>query len=301
MTDDLGQLDDPNSPINRAYPIQDNNKRMADTHDDGERPEKGFTIKVHNHGHVRFLDSMGTDTDIVGAARVSYDSPSKGEEKDKKLLGYLLAHKHTSPFEMCKIKFDIKMPIFVMRQYIRHRCQNVNEVSARYTELPNEFFVPETWRAQDTKNKQGGVESQAIDSDFCEQKLRIAYDHAYQTYRHLLLVAGVAREQARIVLPVGIYTQFHCCWDMNNLLKYFALRDDPHAQGEHQDYAKAMKVIATRLFPWTMEFYERVRKRLEATQQLIEVAKKLEQELHLTVPPEKWLLDELGAALRNLE
>lgn len=216
---------------------------------------KGHTIPVHDHGFVRYIDKMGTDTDIVEAARVSYASGSKGEEADKKLLGYLFKNKHTSPFEMCKIKFNIRMPIFVQRQFIRHRMQNFNEVSARYTELPSDFFIPVAFRAQDVKNKQGSVETNLIDFAACRARLEHAYANAYSSYQHLL-AAGVAREQARIVLPVGIYTEFYTCWDLNNLLKYFALRDDPHAQGEHQDYAKAMKRITRELFPWVMEVYD---------------------------------------------
>ena len=223
-----------------------------------------MTLKVHDHGFVRYVDHMGSDVDIVEAARVSYLSGSKGEEADKKLLAYLFRNKHTSPFEMVKIKFNIKMPIFVMRQFIRHRMQNVNEVSARYTELKDEFFVPEVFRSQDVKNKQGSIPPRVLSS--AEEATRQhwltvttqeAYEAAYEAYK-LLLTNGVAREQARIVLPVGIYTEFYSCWDLNNLLKYFALRDDPHAQGEHQDYAKAMKEITRMCFPWVMEIYDSI-------------------------------------------
>src|SRR5689334_22691832 len=115
-------------------------------------------IVVLDHGFVRYIDHMGTDQRIVEAARISYKSPSKGEEADRKLIGYLWKNRHLSPFEMCKITFNIKMPIFVMRQFVRHRMQNLNEVSARYTELPAEFYIPKRWRKQDTKNKQGSVE-----------------------------------------------------------------------------------------------------------------------------------------------
>ena len=222
-------------------------------------PEKGFTLPVHNHGFVRYIGHMGTDTDIVEAARISYRSPSKGEEQDKKLLRYLFKNKHTSPFEMVKIKFNIKMPIFVMRQFVRHRMQNLNEVSARYKELPDEFFHPQEWRSQDTKNKQGSLATNEIDSEYCNDLLSQAYSDAYEVYDDLLR-QGVAREQARIILPVGIYTEIYSCWDLNNLLKFFSLRDDPHAQGEHQDYARAMKTLTEMVFPWTMEVYEESRK-----------------------------------------
>jgi len=227
-------------------------------------PEKTYEQQwhVHNHGFVRYVDHMGTDQDIVTAARVSYSSQGKGEEQDKKLLKYLFDHKHTSPFEMCKVKFHIKMPIFVQRQFIRHRMQNVNEISARYTEMKDEFFEPAVWRVQDKKNKQGSTVMEdwkpVVDHPeytSADAVLSNAYGVCYDAYQ-LLLKAGVAREQARMVLPVGLYTEFYTCWDLNNLLKYFALRDDPHAQGEHQDYARAMKLITRSLFPWTMELYD---------------------------------------------
>lgn len=214
-----------------------------------------ITIPVHNHGFVRYIDHMGTDLDIVLSARVSYRSEGKGEAQDKKLLRYLFEHRHTSPFEMCKIKFHIKMPIFVQRQFIRHRMQSVNEVSARYTEMKDEFFIPDKFRKQDTKNKQSSVEADEIDHQKWQLVLEDHHRTAYTYYQHLLN-AGIAREQARMVLPVSLYTEFYTCWDLNNLLKYFRLRDDPHAQGEHQDYARPMKEITKTLFPWTMEIYE---------------------------------------------
>jgi thymidylate synthase (FAD) len=159
---------------------------------------------------------------------------------------------------MCKITFNIKMPIFVMRQFIRHRMQNVNEVSARYTELPDEFYVPNQWRKQDVKNKQGSV----LDEDWEKQQIGISvslkatYETCYATYK-LLLMRGVAKEMARFVLPVGIYTEFYSTWDLRNLLHFFSLRDDPHAQWEHQQYGKAMKQITALHFPWVIEAYEK--------------------------------------------
>jgi thymidylate synthase (FAD) len=216
-------------------------------------------LPVLDHGFVRYVDSMGTDARILEAARVSYKSTGKGEEADKKLLAYLFKNKHTSPFEMCKITFNIKMPIFVMRQFIRHRMQNVNEVSARYTELPNEFYIPKAWRLQDTKNKQSsnGEVPEQFQGQF-SQLLRDRCNTCYEDYEYLLS-AGVAREMARMVLPVNIYTELYTTWDLNNLLKFFFLRDDPHAQWEHQQFAFAMKQITAQLFPWTMEIYENTR------------------------------------------
>lgn len=226
---------------------------------------KGHEIKVLDHGFVRYIDHMGDDKRIVEAARISYQSPSKGDESDKKLLGYLYKNRHTSPFEMCKITLNIKMPIFIMRQYVRHRMQNLNEVSARYTELPNEFYIPEKWRKQDTKNKQGSINS--VDWDKCDYHanlnslLKLNNDSCYKNYEDLLS-RGVAREMARMVLPVNIYTEIYACWDLKNLLHFITLREDSHAQAEIQEYGKAVKSILQELYPWTMEAYEKYKWKL---------------------------------------
>lgn len=227
----------------------------------------GFTIPVLDHGYVRYIDHMGSDQRIVEAARTSYKSPSKGPEADKKLLEYLYKNRHTSPFEMVKVTFNIKLPIFVMRQYVRHRMQNMNEMSARYTELPEEYYIPEKWRAQDTKNKQGSIEMpesviiEDIDgSGFTtNDPTLILVQHCKRS--HLLyekmLQAGIAREMARMVLPINIYTECYATWDMKNLIHFITLRDDAHAQAEIQEYGRAIKTIVTELFPWTMEAYEK--------------------------------------------
>lgn len=225
--------------------------------------ENGHTIKVLDHGFVRYIDHMGTDQRIVEAARISYRSNSKGDEADKKLLHYLYKNKHTSPFEMLKVTLNIKLPIFVMRQYVRHRMQNLNEVSARYTELPNEFYIPIKWRPQDTKNKQGSIDvgnwnpiifpsSEETATDCLKEHCKTSYN-LYQE----LLAKGIAREMARMVLPVNIYTEIYACWDMKNLLHFITLREDAHAQAEIQEYGKAIKTIVQELFPWTMEAYEK--------------------------------------------
>lgn len=222
-------------------------------------------IKVLDHGYVRYIDHMGTDNRILEAARVSYKSKGKGKEADKKLLEYLWKKSHSSPFEMCKLTLNIKMPIFVMRQYVRHRMQNLNEVSARYTELPNEFYIPEKWRKQDVKNKQGSFMENDfnpyITSEFgttCSAK-EVLEKHckiSYELYQNMLK-EGIAREMARMVLPINIYTEIYTCWDLKNLLHFIKLRDDQHAQYEIQQYGKAIKEILIDLFPWTMEAYEK--------------------------------------------
>jgi thymidylate synthase (FAD) len=230
------------------------------------------TIPVLDHGFVRYIDHMGTDTRIVESARISYGSPSKGEEQDKKLLRYLWKNHHTSPFEQCQIQFNIRMPIFVMRQFVRHRMQSLNEVSARYTVLPDVFYIPTSWRKQDTKNKQGSISEDDWDStelikmyaargraltknEMLTEELQKVSKASYDCYERML-AEGVAREMARMVLPVNIYTEIYTTWDLNNLLKFFRLRDDNHAQWEHAQFAQAMKQITKLHFPWVMEIYE---------------------------------------------
>jgi thymidylate synthase (FAD) len=235
---------------------------------------KGWAIPVLDHGFVRLVDWMGTDERVCEAARLSYKSPSKGAEQDKKLISYLWRNKHTSPFEMIKCTLNIKLPIFVMRQYVRHRMQNLNEVSARYTELPNEFYIPTVWRKQDTKNKQGSVGKgnwnpslvwdggdyhmlEGTATDALEHQCKMAYE-VYQA----MIKAGVAREMARMVLPVNIYTEIYACWDMKNLLHFITLREDSHAQAEIQEYGRAIRRIVHELFPWTLEAFDKYKWKL---------------------------------------
>ncbi len=231
----------------------------------------GWTIPCLDHGFVRLIDWMGSDQRIVEAARISYKSPSKGDEQDKKLIHYLWKNKHTSPFEIVKLTLNIKMPIFIMRQYVRHRMQNLNEVSARYTELPNEFYIPQKFRAQDTKNKQGSVLGEEWDKEYPEwdgdgakitknkimsRQLENHCQVSYKFYQELL-DAGVAREMARMVLPVNIYTEIYTSWDLKNLLHFIQLRSDGHAQSEIQEYSNAIREIVKELFPWTLEAFDK--------------------------------------------
>lgn len=222
-------------------------------------------IEVLDHGFVRYVDHMGSDTRIVEAARISYMSPSKGVIADRKLIRYLMKHRHTSPFEQCRITFNIRLPIFVMRQLVRHRMQSINEVSARYTELPDLFYIPEKWRRQDSVNKQGSVWTEGDEewSSHQANRLQILCSAAYELYKNFL-TDGVAKEMARMCLPVNIYTEIYTTWDLNNLLKYFVLRDDSHAQLEHQLYAKAMQEMVREIWPWTMESYDELLKPIGA-------------------------------------
>lgn len=223
------------------------------------------TKKVLDKGFVQYIDHYGSDQRIVEAARVSYNGHSKGEEKDKKLLFYLYKNHHTSPFEQCKITFKIKMPLFVSAQFNRHRMQNLNYQSFRYTEPENDFYLPDNWRYQDSKNKQGSIDSEkkwnpqfdfARSSGTARDHLDYLCWHCFILYKKMIK-NGIAREMARMILPQNLYTSCYSCWDLNNLLKFFRLRDDSHAQYEIQEYARAMKAITQEKFPWSIEAFEK--------------------------------------------
>ncbi len=218
--------------------------------------EKGYTIYVLDNGFVRYVDSMGSDTSICEAARVSYRAPSKGPEQDERLIEYLWRNKHYSPFEMVKIKFNIKLPIFVMRQFVRHRMQNLNEVSARYTIMPDEFYIPSEWRVPDVRNKQSSIVTADLNHKELSEKLDNYCRASYQFYVELL-ASGVAREMARMVLPVNLYTEIYSCWDLRNLLNFIRLREDAHAQFEIREYAKAMKEICSQICPITIKCFDK--------------------------------------------
>lgn len=217
--------------------------------------EKGFTIPVLDYGYVRYVDHLGSDQRICEAARISYLSASKGDEKDKKLLFYLYKSSHSSPFEQCNITFNIKLPLFVQGQMVRHRMQRLNQVSARYTEMKDEFYNPFKWRIQDTKNKQGSLNTEELDDQWLSKKVEAFCDDSYQQYKSLL-DAGVAREMARMVLPQNLYTEIYSNWDLNNLMKFFKLRMDSHAQWEIQQYANGMFEIFEKIYPWCAEAYK---------------------------------------------
>jgi len=206
-------------------------------------------FKCLDFGFVRLVDTMGTDSAIVQAARTSYGGGEKSPDEDRKLLRYLMRHRHTTPFEMCEFKFHCKMPIFVARQFIRHRTASVNEASLRYTEAKDEFFVPESFRKQGSANKQGGDETCEA---FAHADVAVAQSHAYVTYTRLLQ-AGVSRELARCVLPVSAYTEWYWKIDLHNLLHFLALRCDSHAQAEIRVFADAMLKLIQPIVPLTVE------------------------------------------------
>lgn len=212
-------------------------------------------VPVLDKGFVRVVETMGGDTSIVQAARVSYGAGTKSVREDKKLIEYLLRNEHLSPFEMAEIKVHVKAPIFVARQWVRHRTASWNEVSARYSEVPDEFYVPapEAVATQAKTNKQGrGEPLGPRDTDAARTMIEGGSKRAFNTYKCLLSL-GVARELARSVLPVNFYTEWYWKVDLRNLLHFLDLRLDPHAQYEIREYAKALEQIVAAWVPWTHE------------------------------------------------
>lgn len=207
------------------------------------------SIPCLDKGFVRLVDSMGDDRRVVAAARISYGQESKGEEKDRKLIKYLLNHGHLSPFEQVIFTFHLKAPIFVLRQLMRYRTAKWNELSARYVEVKEEFYVPQEWRTQDPKNKQASVVAGPDDiaSMYYESVLGVAYQ-AYQA----LLERGVAREVARGVLPLATYSEVYMTIDLRNLLNVFKQRIHEGAQLETRVYAEAMRTLIDGVVPWTL-------------------------------------------------
>lgn len=205
----------------------------------------GQEIQVLNLGFVQAIDYMGTDIDVVQAARVSYGPSQRKLHDDRGLLRYLMRHRHTTPFEMCEVKFRCKMPIFVARQWIRHRTANVNEMSLRYTQAEDEFYVPdlEHISLQSRTNKQGREQSLELNHELRKQVQSLLvqnHEQSYATYQHLAHHLGIARELARATLPVSLYTQWIWKIDLHNLLHFLSLRLDPHAQYEIRSFAEAM-------------------------------------------------------------
>ncbi|WP_309666208.1 FAD-dependent thymidylate synthase, partial [Tabrizicola sp.] len=201
---------------------------------------------VLDHGFIRVIDYMGDDAAIVQAARVSYGAGTKHVQNDEGLIRYLMRHWHSTPFEMCEVKLHVKLPVFVARQWIRHRTANVNEYSARYSILDREFYIPapEHLAAQSTVNNQGrgevltGEESARV-LDLLKSDANRAYDH-YEAMLSQDGQQGLARELARMNLPANIYTQWYWKVDLHNLFHFLRLRADPHAQYEIRVYAEAI-------------------------------------------------------------
>ncbi|MCI4321206.1 MAG: FAD-dependent thymidylate synthase [Thermoplasmata archaeon] len=218
----------------------------------------GVKHPVLTHGYVVLVDYMGGDAAIVQAARVSYGAGTKTVRDDRGLIRYLMRHRHTTPFEMVELKLLVRLPIYVARQFVRHRTANLNEYSARYSVVPDEFDLPPPAdvRRQSTRNRQGRGEPLPDDvtERFRSDVSRISAD-AYRAYS-TALEAGVARETARLVLPLAYYTEWYWKTDLHNLFHFLSLRLDPHAQEEIRRYAVVMAEIAKAIAPVATEAFE---------------------------------------------
>ena len=226
-------------------------------------------IPILDHGFVRVIDYMGDDTSIVQAARVSYGKGTKKVSTDSGLINYLMRHWHSTPFEMCEIKYHVKLPIFIARQWIRHRTANVNEYSARYSILDKEFYLPavENLAAQSQSNRQG--RGKVLQGDQAKKVLDLLKKDAEQTYNNYETMLnerfdgsvidekqiGLARELARMNLTLNTYTQWYWKTDLLNLMNFLRLRADHHAQFEIRAYADAMLDTVKRWVPITYEAF----------------------------------------------
>ena len=230
-------------------------------------------VSVLDHGFVRTIDYMGDDAAVVQAARVSYGKGTKKVSDDAGLINYLLRHRHTTPFEMCEIKFHIKVPIFIARQWIRHRTANINEYSARYSVLDREFYIPsmDQLASQSTQNHQG--RGDVLDGAEANEVLQILKEDSLRNYDHYVEMLnedpdgnkidktrnGLARELARMNLTLNAYTQWYWKIDLHNLLHFLSLRADAHAQYEIRVYADAMLETVKRWVPITYEAFQQYR------------------------------------------
>jgi thymidylate synthase (FAD) len=219
----------------------------------------GKEYRCLDHGFVRLIDYMGSDESIVQAARVSYGKGTKKVLQDRGLIRYLMRHQHTTPFEMVEFKFHCKLPIFVARQWIRHRTASVNEYSLRYSEAPKEFYIPEpdAIRLQSKINRQGRSD-QSVPPELQDKVLGILKRHTQQLWDDYqeLEQSEIARELARINLPVSLYTEWYWKIDLHNLLHFLKLRLDPTAQYEIRVYAQAIATIVKIGLPLTWEAFE---------------------------------------------
>jgi len=264
-------------------------------------------IPILDHGFIRVVDYMGDDTSIVQAARVSYGKGTKKVSTDAGLIKYLMRHWHSTPFEMCEIKYHVKLPIFIARQWIRHRTANVNEYSARYSILDKEFYLPapEHLAAQSQINRQG--RGDILDGEKAKQVLDLLKNDAEQTYKNYETMLnekydgsvidenglGLARELARMNLTLNTYTQWYWKTDLLNLMNFLRLRADHHAQYEIRAYADAMLDTVKKWVPITYEAF--MDYRVGGT----EVSAKGKNILKKLIKGEKVNIDESGLSKRE--
>ncbi|QEK39700.1 FAD-dependent thymidylate synthase [Candidatus Sneabacter namystus] len=274
-------------------------------------------IKVLDHGFIRVIDYMGSDSAIVQAARVSYGHGTKKVSQDKALINYLVKHRHTSPLEMCEIKFHIKLPIFIARQWIRHRTANVNEYSARYSVLDKEFYLPEReiLCAQSSSNKQGR-HNEPLTKEETDKILHIIKtdsERCYDNYSQMLNTdidgnvvddekTGLARELARMNLNLNYYTQWYWKIDLHNLLHFISLRYAQHAQYEIREYAKILLEIIKLWLPHVYEAFmeyrhhgaELSKSQIQALKKFVDVNKISKKESGLKEREWQYLIDILS-------
>lgn len=209
---------------------------------------------VLDKGFVDLVEYMGGDRGVIQAARVCYRSNGlSDQEKDKKLVNYLMSNDHLSPFEHSVFKFHVKAPLFVARQWFRHRSSSYNETSQRYAVVQNEFYFPEKWRAQDNKNKQGSIESN-LDHTLENTALKQTTLLGMANYQRAI-ERGVAKEMARFHLPVNVYTEWYWTVNSRNLMAFIKLRSDSHAQWEIRQYSNALWPLFAKTMPWTAEAF----------------------------------------------
>ena len=225
-------------------------------------------IKVLDKGFIRVVDYMGNDSSIVQAARVSYGKGTKKKSLDEGLIRYLLRHKHSTPFEMCEIKLHVKLPIFIARQWIRHRTANVNEYSARYSILEDEFYIPKTSNLakQSVSNKQG--REKELDSELAKKIIKILKEDSQRNYNNYLWMLNeeeyeqydndresLSRELARINLTLNTYTQWYWKVDLHNFMHFLSLRVDSHSQLEIREYADVLLGLLKKWVPITFKAF----------------------------------------------
>ena len=224
----------------------------------------GWSLPVLDHGFIRVIDYMGDDDAIDQAARLSYGAGTKRTNEAKGLINYLMGHRHTSPFEMCEIKLHVKLPIFVMRQWVRHRMASLNEYSARYSVLSNEFYLPQLQdlQPQSLSNKQGREgEIDGATAVAVRDRLQAHSLMSYELYEWLISdEIDLARELARMSLPVNFYTEMYWKIDLHNLFHFLMLRADPHAQKEIRVYAELLEWIVGKWVPYAFDAYRVYRK-----------------------------------------
>ena len=246
------------------YRVQAGKEEQPMAHEFSPEAEKllDAEIKVLDHGFVRLVDYMGNDRRIVQAARVSYGEGTKTFRDDAILIDYLLRHQHTSPFEHVVLELHCKLPIFVARQWIRHRTARINEISGRYSVMENEFYLPprDQIKGQSEDNKQARSLHE-LPPEIQEKVLEILrrdQGNVYASYQELLN-DGIARELARVNLPLSMYTQWYWQMDLHNLLHFLELRMDSHAQWEIREYANAIAQITRAVAPMAYDAFERHR------------------------------------------